>query len=113
MAECEAKHISMFNRRAKAGQCFHPPYFGCREFPVSFRLIDEGEELPRCELPPEQANKDFGFMFHDFVYHEAKKGPVIESNTGRHLEAEARFFRAIATNGVIEIPALEGKEALS
>ncbi len=110
LEECEAKHISMFNRRAREGQCFRMPYFGCREFPVSFRLLEDSEPLPVCELPPEQANKDFGYMFHDFIYHEEKKGPIIESNTGRHLVAEARFFRAIAKDGVIEIPNLFGEE---
>ncbi|MGN0846125.1 MAG: type I-C CRISPR-associated protein Cas5c [Kiritimatiellia bacterium] len=110
LAECEAKHISMLNRRARAGQCFRMPYFGCREFPVSFRLLEEGDAAPVCELPPEQANKDFGFMFHDFVYREEKKGPIIESNMGRHLVAEARFFRAIAKNGIIEVPDLKGEE---
>lgn len=110
IAECEAKHIAMFNRRARAGQCFRMPYFGCREFPVSFRLLEEGEVLPVSELPPEQANKDFGFMLHDFVYREEKKGPVIESNTGRHLVAEARFFRAVARNGVVAVPSLKDEE---
>lgn len=107
ISECEAKHIAMFNRRARTGQCFRMPYFGCREFPVSFKLIEEGESLPPCELPADQINKDFGFMFHDFIYREDRKGPIIESNGGRHLIAEARFFRAIAKNGVIEIPQLE------
>ena len=109
-SECEAKHISMFNRRARAGQCFRMPYFGCREFPVSFELIEEGVPLPPCELPADQRNKDFGFMFHDFVYREDKKGSVIESNGGRHLVAEARFFRAVAKNGVIDVPPLTGEE---
>jgi len=110
VAECEAKHISMFNRRARAGQCFRMPYFGCREFPVSFRLLEEDEAPPPCELPPDQANKDFGFVFHDFVYKEEKKGPIIESNTGRHLVAEAKFFRAIAKGGVVDVPSLKGEE---
>jgi len=111
--ECEAKHISMFNRRARAGQCFRTPYFGCREFPASFRLIENDGDMPQCELPADQRNKDFGFMFHDFVYREAKKGPILESNEGKRLEAEARFFRAVAKDGVIEVPALEGSEVRS
>lgn len=108
--DCEAKHVSMFNRRAEAGQCFRQPYFGCREFPVSFRLLKEGESVPRSCLT--EKDKDFGYMFHDFVYREDKKGPIIESNRGRRLVAEARFFRAIMKDGVVEIPSLKGKEVV-
>ncbi len=34
-----AKHLSMFNRRAAAGQCFHRPCLGTREFPAEFALV--------------------------------------------------------------------------
>ena len=110
---CAAKHISIFNRRASSGQAFHQPYLGCREFPAHFALIVEGEPLPPCELPEDQRNKDFGWMFHDFIYREDKKGKIIESNKGRKLTAEPRFFHAQAENGVIRVPALEGKEVVA
>jgi len=110
---CAAKHISIFNRRAIAGQAFHQPYLGCREFPAHFALIGDGEALPPCELPNDQRNKDFGWMFHDFIYREDKKGKIIESNKGRKLTAEPRFFHAKAENGVIRIPALNGKEVVA
>lgn len=109
-ADCAAKHISMFNRRAAAGQVFQRPYLGCREFPASFALIRDDAGMPPCELPPDQRNKDFGYVFHDFVYREDKNGKIIESHTGRKLTAEPRFFRAVARDGVIRVPALEGTE---
>lgn len=112
-AECAAKHISIFNRRAEAGQAFQQPYLGCREFPASFRLIAKGEEPPPCELPPDQRNRDFGFVFQDFIYREDPDGKIMESNTGKKLTAEPRFFRAIAQDGVIRVPALGGTEAHS
>lgn len=31
-SDTPAKHLAMFNRRAAAGQCFHRPALGCREF---------------------------------------------------------------------------------
>lgn len=108
LEECEAKHISMFNRRASAGQCFRQPYFGCREFPVSFRLLAPEEPLPASKL--DVKDKDFGYMLHDFIYLENKKGPIIESHAGKHLVAEAKFFRAEMHDGVIDIPALDSKE---
>ena len=110
LAECEAKHISMFNRRAEAGQCFRRPYFGCREFPVSFRLLKDGDPIPSSHLT--EKDKDFGYVFHDFVYREDKRGPIVEPNRGRHLVAEARFFRAVMEDGVVEIPSLKGKEVV-
>ena len=110
LAKCEAKHISMFNRRAEAGQCFRQPYFGCREFPVSFRLLKDADPLPENQL--DIKDKDFGFMFHDFIYREGKKGTIIESHSRRRLTAEPRFFRAVMKDGVIEIPSLKGKEVL-
>lgn len=110
---CAAKHISMFNRRAASGQAFHQPYLGCREFPAHFALIGDGDAVPPCELPEEQRNKDFGWMFHDFVYEEDRKGKIIESNRGRHLTAEPRFFHAVAKDGVVTVPALDGKEVLA
>ena len=30
-------------RRLRRGQCYHMPYFGCREFPVNFELFEEEE----------------------------------------------------------------------
>ncbi len=110
LAECEAKHISMFNRRAESGQCFRQPYFGCREFPVSFRLLKDGEPLPDCQLT--EKDKDFGYIFHDFIYHEDKRGPIIEANRGRRLVAEAKFFRAQMKEGVIAVPPLKSKEVV-
>ncbi len=110
---CAAKHISIFNRRASSGQAFHQPYLGCREFPAHFALIAEGEPFPPCELPEDQRNKDFGWMFHDFIYREDKKGKIIESNKGRKLTAEPRFFHAQSENGVIRVPALDGKEVVA
>lgn len=111
--ECEAKHISMFNRRARAGQAFHQPCLGCREFPAHFELIEDEDDLPVCDLPDAQRNKDFGFVFHDFIYHKDKKGKIIDSNTGEKLTAEARFFRAVAEDGVITVPPLNAEEVRS
>lgn len=112
-ATCAAKHISIFNRRASSGQAFHRPYLGCREFPANFALIADGADFPPCDLPQGQRNKDFGWMFHDFVYHEDKKGKIVESNQGRRLTAEPRFFHAVAKDGIITVPDINGKEIVS
>lgn len=74
------KHLAMFERRAKKGQCFHRPYFGCREFPVDFEWCDEPPKSPFI------GEQDLGFMLHDIDFSD---------NMTPH------FFRAVMNNGVI------------
>lgn len=102
-AHPEAKHLEMFKRRAKKGQFFHHPYLGTREFPASFELV---EAFPPC---PESLGglKDLGFMLHDIAFQEDSKGNIVESNRGRKLVAEPRFFRPTMVDGVIDVPPLE------
>lgn len=75
------KHLAIFERRARKGQCFHRPYFGCREFPVDFEWCDE---LPES---PFSGERDLGFMLHDIDFAD---------NMTPH------FFRAVMSDGVIE-----------
>jgi CRISPR-associated protein Cas5d len=84
-----AKHSAMFNRRAALGQCFHRPYLGNREFAAHFELV-EGV-LPTCNLPPEQRNRDLGYMLHD-IDHANDHTPW--------------FFRAALVDGVMAVPRL-------
>lgn len=80
-----AKHLEMFARRARKGQCFHQPSFGCREFPAHFRLLENGEvPSPAAELA---GPKDLGFMLHDIDF--------VHGNI-------PRFFRAVMHDGVID-----------
>ena len=75
------KHLAVFERRVKKGQCFHRPYFGCREFPVDFKWCDE---IPDSVLTGEQ---NLGFMLHDIDYQN---------------EMTPKFFRAVMHNGVVD-----------
>ena len=77
----EGKHLDMFKRRAVKGQCFHRPYFGCREFPVSFEWCDD---IP---ISPLKDNQDLGFMLHDIDFAN---------------NMTPRFFRAVMGNGIID-----------
>ncbi len=85
----EVKHLSIFNRRAKKGQCFHRPYLGTREFTAHFELVDNIE--PRMDLPADQLNRDLGWMLHDIDYKN---------------EMTPYFFRAEIRDGIIEVPPL-------
>lgn len=83
-----AKHICMFNRRAEAGQFFHQPCLGTREFPAAFRLLRESDPLPESSLPLDQRNCKLGWMLHD-----------IDFENGR----TSRFFRAHLVDGVLDV----------
>jgi len=87
--DTEEKHYNMAVRRMRSGQCYHRPYFGCREFPVSFRLLED-EPLP---TPFHKGERDLGWMLWDLDF---DKGMT------------PRFFRAIMRDGVIDVPDLHG-----
>jgi len=81
--ETTLKYQYMFKRRVKKGQCFHPPYFGCREFSANFADID-GSEKTLSE------DRELGWMLYDLDY--SGKEPI------------AQFFKARMCNGKIQIP---------
>lgn len=81
----EGKHLDIFRRRAKKGQFFHQPCFGCREFPASFELL-EGE-VPASHYAGQ--GKDMGYMLLDIDF----------TNDMTPL-----FFRASMNNGIILPP---------
>jgi CRISPR-associated protein Cas5d len=87
-----AKHKEIFDRRAAKGQYFHHPYLGCREFPAHYESVDK--------VPPSvhKGEKDLGWMLRDIDF---EKG------------MEAKFFRAVMRNGIIEVPPLNAKEVMT
>lgn len=101
-----AKHVEIFKRRARQGQCFHQPYFGTREFPVSFELVESPEMMPPCLLPPNQFNRNLGLMLHDMVYTEDETGNVICAHSKTQYTVRPGFFYAALENGIVQIPPL-------
>ena len=77
------KFQDILRRRLAKGQCYHTPYFGCREFPVSFREW-QGGAIPAIEL-----TQDLGWMLYDMDY----------SNPN---DIKAQFFRARLDRGVLD-----------
>jgi CRISPR-associated protein Cas5d len=90
-----AKHISMFNRRASQGQCFHRPCLGTREFPANFARLSEEDPCPRSEFPAEPAEIDLGWMLYDIDFADG---------------ATPRFFRARLLGGVLSVPPADSPE---
>ncbi len=111
--EVAGKHLDMFRRRARKGQCFHQPCLGTREFPARFDLIEPEEPIPATELPPEQINKELGWMLHDIAYFPADKKAKDSflNGQGKRVRAEPRFFNAKLENGIIEVPPIQNTTA--
>ncbi|TXI80497.1 MAG: type I-C CRISPR-associated protein Cas5 [Cupriavidus sp.] len=97
-AEAVGKHLDMFKRRARKGQVFHQPYFGCREFPVRFELIEKEEDIPQPDATFAGPN-DLGYMLHDIEFDQDRK-------TNRVKSATPHFFRAMMNDGIIKVPPL-------
>ena len=77
------KHYNVSLRRMRKGQCFHHPYFGCREFPVQFEFVEAA--IPKSEL---KGTQSLGLMLWDIDF----------SN-----EMNPIFFRAEMNDGVIDV----------
>lgn len=90
-----AKHLDQFNRRSRKGSCFTRPYLGCREFAADFALIEPDSATPAVDSSL-LGERDLGYMLHDIDFEDGM---------------QARFFRAIMHDGVIEVPKFE--EALA
>ncbi|MCW5651669.1 MAG: type I-C CRISPR-associated protein Cas5 [Ramlibacter sp.] len=88
------KHLDIFNRRARKGQCFQTPCMGVREFPASFRLLEQAEDNPTPDASLLE-KRDLGWMLHD-----------IDFDNGM----AARFFRAQMEGGVIDVPSWHSAE---
>ena len=76
------KFQDIVTRRMERGQCFHTPYFGCREFPVSFR------RWPGGPIPTIDETRVLGLMLYDFDYSD----PAAITPT---------YFRARLEHGVL------------
>lgn len=77
------KFVGIFERRLDKGQCFHQPYFGCREFAAE---IHPAHDLPA----PIDDSRDLGRILWDIDYGPARNRPL--------------FFAARLDRGVLEIP---------
>lgn len=78
------KFQDIIKRRLRKGQCYHQPYFGCREFPAAFREWQGGE------IPTIDESRDLGFMLWDMDYSD-------------RTDIRPRFFRAKLEKGVLHL----------
>lgn len=78
------KFQDIVTRRMERGQCYHTPYFGCREFPAKFRRWSGGE------IPAIEETRDLGLMLYDFDYSDPK-------------DITPTYFRARLEQGVVHV----------
>ncbi len=94
------KYVSMFERRAKQGQCVNQPYLGCREFAASFRLVELVQtdgDWHAADIEPapcQEMSSDLGWMLYDLDFRES-------------ANPKPQFFRAKLERGVMELAAIE------
>ena len=81
------KFKDIIMRRLRRGECFHMPYFGCREFPTNFSLCEE-ETIKTAYDDVEE--KDLGFMLFDMDYSDRNN-------------IQPMFFRAVMRKGVLDL----------
>lgn len=91
------KHLDIFNRRARRGQCFQMPCMGTREFPARFELLEDGSEPP-VSHESLRGERDLGWMLHDIDFAN---------------DITPYFFRARMVDGLIVVPPLVGGEVRS
>lgn len=82
------KHYNIALRRLRKGQHFMQPVLGCREFPATVELLEDGEELRG--FYSDTPEKDLGFMLYDLDFSNADSPSPC-------------FFRAVMRNGVIDV----------
>jgi CRISPR-associated protein Cas5d len=86
-----AKYVEMFRRRAGAGQCFHRPYLGTREFAADFELVaDDAAPAPIA------VDRDLGWMLLDIEHAGEKATPL--------------FFPARLAGGSLAVPRPDAPE---
>ena len=77
------KFQDIVTRRMAKGQCYHTPYFGCREFPAAFRAWQGGA------IPTISTSCDLGFMIYDLDYSDPEN-------------ITPTYFRAKLEHGVLD-----------
>jgi CRISPR-associated protein Cas5d len=82
-----AKYRDIFRRRINRGQCYHPPYLGCREFSGFFAAPDGTER-------PIEITDELGLMLFDLDFKQDGSGFATPS-----------FFQARLDGGVLKVPA--------
>lgn len=91
---------AQFRRRAANGKCIYQPYFGCREFPAYFELVEPNTALE----DPLPIDISIGFMLYD-VFDLSRPGNNLS-------KPSISLFRAAVEKGILNVPEYESSEVL-
>ncbi len=83
---------AQFRRRAASGKCIYQPYFGCREFPAYFELVEPDAHQPE----PLLLDEDIGPMVYD-VFDLSRPGDA-------YAPVHVSLFDASIRGGVMHVP---------
>jgi hypothetical protein len=119
-----AKYHQMFLRRARAGQCFYQPFFGCREFSVAeWELVENFDHESRdWQLSADDSkqmrdvNDHFGFTFRDFDFGQFWSdfdGRNFIRETGMPKLTASRSLCAKADAGWITVNSIENGKVVA
>ncbi|MBE0448892.1 MAG: type I-C CRISPR-associated protein Cas5 [Actinobacteria bacterium] len=85
-------HDDQFVRRASQGKCFYQPYFGCREFPAFFKLVENDSAMGSAI----SYDADLGWMLYDvFDLRQAN-----DEFAAPHISV----FQTYVQQGVLSVP---------
>ena len=103
--DSKEKFSAIINRRLERGQCYHQPYFGCREFPAHFCPCEDGKITTAYE---DEENHDLGFMFYGMSYTSKDIESRDQKAPWRSFEEICpTFFRANMKHGVLDLRNVE------
>lgn len=101
------KHLDIFARRGKKGECFHRPYLGCREFAAHFTLLEKNEPTPE---PSEKlaelgfnSQRELGYILLDVDHDNSADNGQEHFCTDR---CRSQFFKAALKDGRLIVPSL-------
>ena len=80
------KFKDIIMRRLRRGECYHTPYFGCREFSAKIELCEDDTVATEYQ----GVEKDLGYMLYDFDYTNPE-------------DIQPMFFRAVLKDGVLDV----------
>ncbi|OGW16890.1 MAG: type I-C CRISPR-associated protein Cas5 [Nitrospinae bacterium RIFCSPLOWO2_12_FULL_45_22] len=95
-------HDAQFLRLAGHGKCFYQPFFGCREFPAYFELIEDTKiEINKT---PNDYSAEIGTMLYDTF-------DLRKSNDEYSLQFIS-VFHASVRGGIMRVPPYESDDVL-
>ncbi|MEA2029980.1 MAG: type I-C CRISPR-associated protein Cas5c [candidate division Zixibacteria bacterium] len=90
---------AQFRRRASHGKCIYQPYFGCREFPAYFELLDS--DLSSSNVKSINI-KDLGWMLYD-VFDLSRPGTSSDKQA-------ISLFKPVVRDGVLTVPPYDSED---